>query len=81
MATTETTNFTEILPTGLIGVRLTTTATTDTYVCPYFSTIEAVIANNESDTDGVGVAVSGSTITLTVGTSGDVVTLLASGIP
>jgi len=60
-------------------VRLTTTDTTDTYVCPYFAEIVAVIGNNESDIDGVGIGVSDQTITLTVGTSGDVVTLFIVG--
>jgi len=78
MTATETTNFTEILNSE-VGVRLTTTATTDTWVCPYFDTIVTAIANNESDSDGVGVKVDGKTITLTVGDAGDVVTLLIAG--
>jgi len=72
-------NFTETLPEGLVGVRLTTTGTTSTYVCPNFSDIGSVIANNESDNDGVGIAVSSQTITIIVGTSGDVVNLIISG--
>lgn len=66
-------------------VRITTTATTDTYESPFADTVGA-IANNESDTDGVGVAVEAipalgrtQTITLTVGTLGDVVTLMIAG--
>ena len=79
MAATETSNFTELLPPGMAGVRLTTTGTTDTYKCPYFSTIEAVVGNNESENTGVGVKVDGKTITLTVGTLGNVVTLWIAG--
>lgn len=80
MTATETSNFTEVmgLP-GFVGVRLTTTATTDTYVCPYFNEIMAVVGNNESDNDGVGVGVNSKTITLTVDTAGDVITLLIAG--
>ena len=73
-------NFTETLPEGLVGVRLTTTGTTSTYVCPFFSSIGSVVANNESDNDGVGIAVSGQTITIIVGTSGDVVDLIIAGV-
>ena len=79
MAVTVTTNGTEVMPSGMVLVRLTTTATTDTYVCPYFSQIIAVVGNNESDTDGVGVGWTGQTITLTVADAGDVVTLLIAG--
>ena len=68
----------EGLPPGLFGYRLTTVATTDTFLVP-FDDIVAAKANNESDTDGVGVGVSGQVVTLTVGTSGDVVTLLVAG--
>lgn len=71
----------EILPPTMAQVRRTTGATTDNYTCPFFSTIEAVIANNESDNDGVGVKVSGAVITLTVGNAGDVVTLMIVGLP
>lgn len=66
-------------------VRLTTTGTTDTYESPFHEVVAAV-GNNESDSDGVGVAVETipaagrtQTITLTVGTSGDVVTLKIVG--
>ena len=38
-----------------------------------------MVGNNESDIDGVGVAVLSQTITLTVGTAGDVVTLIIAG--
>ncbi len=87
MVATELTRFDERLPPGLFGVRLTTTATTDTYVVTAFNRVEAVIANNESDNDGVGIAVSAfsannpTTITITVGTAGDIVTLMISGQP
>jgi len=64
---------------GLEMVRLTTTATTDTYKTRKFATIITAIANNESDDDGVGVAVSSQTVTLTVGNAGDVVTLIIAG--
>ena len=60
-------------------VRLTTTGTTSTYICPFFAEIVAVVANNESDDDGVGIGVSSQTITITVGTSSDVVTLFIVG--
>ena len=79
-AATETTNATERLPPGMVLVRLTTTGTTSTYVCPYFGTIVAAVGNNETDNDGVGVAVSGTTITITVDTLGDVVTLMVAGL-
>lgn len=72
--------------TSMRVVRLTTTATTDTYVCPYFRDIVGVVGNNESDKDGVGIAVAATgsslgsqTITITVGTSGDVITLWICG--
>ncbi len=79
-AVTETNNFSERLPPGMIALRLTTTGTTSTYVCPYFSKIEAAVGNNESDNDGVGIGVSGTTITIIVGNSGDVVTLMVAGL-
>lgn len=79
-AATELTNASERLPPGMILVRLTTTGTTSTYVCPYFGTIVAAIGNNESDNDGVGVGVSGTTITIIVGNAGDVVTLIVAGL-
>uniref|UniRef100_A0A6M3L8J4 Uncharacterized protein n=1 Tax=viral metagenome TaxID=1070528 RepID=A0A6M3L8J4_9ZZZZ len=60
-------------------VRLTTDAITSTYVCPHFAEIVSVVGNNESGDDGVGVGVDGVTITLTVGTAGDVVTLFIVG--
>lgn len=77
---TELENSTETVPGTEVSIRLTTTGTTSTYVCPYFSSIESVIANNESDNDGVGIGVSGQTITITVGTSGDVVGLKIDGL-
>lgn len=80
MVATITTIGTEIMPPNTALVRLTTVATTDTYVCPYFSKIEACIGNNESATSGVGVGVSGNTITLTVGVIGHVVTLFIAGV-
>jgi len=64
---------------GLAIVRLTTTATTCTWTCPYFSTIVAAIGNNESDNDGVSVAVDGTKITIKVTTLGDIVTLQVAG--
>jgi hypothetical protein len=64
---------------GFEIVRLTTTGTTSTYQTHKFATIIAAWANNESDDDGVGVAVDGQTVTITVGTSGDVVTLMLAG--
>lgn len=81
MVATETSNATEIMESDEVLVRLTTTATTDTWICPYFNVIVTAFANNESDSDGAGVAVSGKTITLTVGDAGDVVTLLVAGRP
>ena len=82
---TVTSNFSELLPPGWHGVRLTTVSTTDTYEAPFHDVV-AVIANNESDDDGVGVAVEAvpasgrtQTITLTVGTTGDVVSLIIVG--
>ncbi len=77
--TAVTTNFTEQLAIpGVAGVRLTTTSASETWVCPYFAEILAVIANNESDNDGCDISWSGQTITIVVG-SGDVVTLLIAG--
>lgn len=64
---------------GFEIVRLTTTSTTCTYQTKKFATIVGAWANNESDDDGVGVAVSSQTVTLTVGTSGDIVTLMLAG--
>lgn len=64
---------------GTRTVRLTTTGTTSTYLCPYFAEIVSAIGNNETDDDGVGIGVSGQTITITVGTSADVVTLDITG--
>jgi len=64
---------------GLERVRLTTGATTDTYQSKQFSSITEAFAVNESDDDGVGVAVSSQTVTLTVGTAGDVVDLILAG--
>ena len=60
-------------------VRVTTTATTDTYVTKKFAEIVGCKATNESDTDGVGIAVSSQTVTITVGTAGDVVNLWIVG--
>ena len=77
--TTITENFTEILPPGLVGVRLTTITTSDTWVCPYFNEIGAVIGNNESDNDGVSVSWSGNTITIDPTTATDVITLIIAG--
>ena len=77
--TTVTSNFTKQLAIpGVIGVRLTTTSTSETWVCPYFAEIIAVVANNESDNDGVAISWSGKTITIVAG-SGDVITLLVAG--
>ena len=78
-AATELTDFSEMMPPGMAGVRLTTTGTTSTFVCHYFADIVACVANNETDNDGVGIAVSGTTITITVGDLGDVVTLFIAG--
>ena len=78
--TTHTTNATELLPPGLVCVRLTCTTTSDTWVCPYFETIIAVIPNNESDNDGVGIGISGKTITIKPPTGTDVISLLIMGV-
>lgn len=78
-AVTELSDFTEILPPGMAGLRLTTSGTTSTYVCPYFGEIAGAVANNESDKDGVGVGINGKTITITVGTAGDIITLYVWG--
>ena len=72
-------NATEILADGSVLVRITTLTTSDTWVCPYFEEIGVAIGNNESDNDGVGIGVSGRTITISVGTAGDVVTLQVEG--
>ena len=76
---TPTTNFTELLPANMAGVRLTTGSASDTYECPYFAEVGAVIGNNESDNDGVSIAVSGTAITIVPNTSGDVITLIICG--
>ena len=77
--TTPTTNSTELLPSGLVCVRLTTTTSSDTWVCPYFQEIGVCIGNNESDDDGVGIGVSGQTITIKPTTGGDIISLLING--
>ena len=78
--TTHTTNATELLPPGLVCVRLTTTTTSDTWICPYFETIVSVIPNNESDNDGVGIGISGKTITIKPTTATDIISLLIMGV-
>ena len=85
MAATITSDFSAILPPGIWGYRLTTTATTETFEAPCAEVV-ACVANNETDDDGVGVAVEAipasgrtQTITLTVGNIADVVTLLIVG--
>ena len=60
-------------------VRITTTGTTTTYICPYFAEIVTCVGNNESDDDGVGIGFSGQTITITVASSTDVVSLSIIG--
>ena len=77
--TSVTTNATELLPPGLVCVRLTTTSTSDTWVCPYFQDIVACIGNNETDNDGVGIGVSGKTITIKPTSGTDVISLLIAG--
>ncbi|KKN24749.1 hypothetical protein LCGC14_0891750 [marine sediment metagenome] len=77
--TTHTTNATELLPPGLVCVRLTTTTTSDTWVCPYFQELISVVPNNETDNDGVGIGVSGRTITIKPTTAGDIISLLIMG--
>ena len=77
--TTHTTNSTELLPSGLVCVRITTTTTSDTWQCPYFKEIGVCVGNNESDNDGVGIGVSGQTITLKPTTGGDIISLLING--
>ncbi len=63
---------------GMRTPRITTNGTTTTYLFPHAGSgsIVGVVANNESDDDGVGIKVDGQTITITVGTDGDVVTLM-----
>ncbi len=78
--TTHTTNGTELLPPGLVCVRLTCTTTSETWQCPYFETIVAVIGNNETDNDGVGIGISGKTITIKPTTGTDVISLLIMGV-
>ena len=77
--TTPTSNGTELCNDGTVLVTLTTTTTSDTWVCPYFQEIGAVIANNQSDNDGVGIGVSGQTITIKPTTAGDVINLQVEG--
>ncbi len=77
--TTHTTNATELLPPGLVCVKLTTVSTSDTWQCPYFQEIIAVVPNNESDNNGVGIGISGQTITIKPPTAGDVISLLVTG--
>ena len=77
--TTHTKNATELLPPGIVCVDLTTTTTSDTWVCPYFQEIIAVIGNNQSDNDGVGIGVSTRTITVKPTTAGDIISLLIMG--
>ena len=80
-AATITADFTESLPPGLAGVKLTQTGTTSTYICPYFHHIVAVVGNNFTDKDGVAVSWSNTTKLITIVTVGttDVVTLLIAG--
>ncbi len=77
--TTHTTNATELLPPGLVCVRLTTTTTSDTWQCPYFKDAIICVANNESDNDGVGIGISGQTITIKPSDGGDIISLLITG--
>ena len=77
--TSPTTNATEQLAVpGLAIVRLTTTSASETWICPYFEEIVAVVANNETDNDGCAISWSGKTITIVVGST-DVVTLMIAG--
>ncbi len=77
--TSPTSNGTELCSDGTVLVTLTTVSTSDTWVCPYFQEIGAVIANNQSDNDGVGIGVSGQTITIKPTTAGDVINLQVEG--
>lgn len=77
--TTVTSNGTELCNDGTVLVTLTTTTTSDTWVCPYFQEIGACIGNNQSDNDGVGIGVSGQTITIKPTTAGDVINLQVEG--
>ena len=77
--TTLTLNSTELCNDGSVLVTITTGSTSDTWVCPYFQEIGAVIANNQSDNDGVGIGVSGQTITIKAPTAGDVINLQVEG--
>ncbi len=80
-AATITADFTESMPSGLAGVKLTQTGTTSTYICPYFHNIVAVKGNNFTDNDGVAVSWSNTTKVITITTVGatDVVTLVIAG--
>ena len=77
--TSVTSNGTELCSDGTVLITLTTTTTSDTWVCPYFQEIGAVIGNNRSDNDGVGIGVSGQTITIKPTTAGDVIELQVEG--
>ncbi len=72
-------NSTEIASDGTVLVTITTVSTSDTWICPYFQEIGAVIGNNQSDNDGVGIGVSGQTITIKPTTAGDVINLQVEG--
>lgn len=79
LITTLTSNGTELVNDGTVLVTVTTTTTSDTIVCDYFQEIGAVIANNQTDNDGVGIGVSGQTITIKPTTAGDVINLQIEG--
>jgi len=84
MADVTVTSISEIMPQGMVLVRVTMTGATSTYTCPYFHEIIACVGNNETDSDGVGVGVAAPTangvdITLTAGAT-DVITLVIAGV-
>lgn len=64
---------------GIEIVKLTTGSTSDTYQSKKFAEIVGAWATNTSDDDGVAVSWSGTTVTIGVGTSGDVVYLMIAG--
>lgn len=64
---------------GIEIVKLTTTGTTSTFQSRKFAEIVGCWGTNTSDDDGVALSWSGTTVTIVVGTSADVIYLMIAG--